>query len=185
MKRARLLAFGLITLCGCRGILGIEDLTYEEDASVGGGDATIATDAATDASAPFDAAHPPDGSHPPDAHGDGPPPPPPDSGAGECDASAQGGCGGCCRNTNGAAIAVLEAYAVDAGCLCTDTASCLGVCDASVCGGNFGSPSMQCAQCVDPLIGPANTSCSAATTCQSDPTCSPYLQCLMNCGGPP
>ncbi len=194
MKRARLVAFAAIALCGCRAVLGIEGLTVDEDASVPNQDAAV-SDAATDTTinltgdaggdaakdgsidSPIDA--PPDHAPPPDGPGLGP------SDAGCADS---GQCPMCCRNALTAAVARLEVYAIDAGCLCNPnngTATCLdaGDCRTTVCAENFGQSNSDCFNCVDPVIGPNNL-CSGdvpKNECSGDPECVPYLQCLGSC----
>jgi hypothetical protein len=194
LKRARLLAFSAFVLAGCRGILGIENLTVDEDASVasedaavqdGGTDATIRPkgDASIDSSVTSSADAPHDTSSSdrrPPADG-----PPPGADAGEC-ADAGTMCPACCRMNNGPAVAILEGYAIEAGCICTGASTCTTACDGSVCSGVFNPTPGTCAMCIDPLIGPSALCANEGPVgqCMGEPSCNPYLTCLGGCPPP-
>lgn len=191
MKRARLVAFAAIALCGCRAVLGIESLTVDDDASTPTGDGAV-NDVASDTTIAPTGDAGKDGSidSPIDVPIDRPPPPdgPGPSDAG-CADSGQA-CPVCCRNALGTAIGILESYAIEAGCLCNPSnaaATCAvdaGNCNTTVCADNFSAPlDMACANCVDPVIGPDNL-CSGdvpKNRCTEDPSCAPYLDCLGSC----
>jgi hypothetical protein len=193
VRRARLVAFAAIALCGCRAVLGIETLTVDEDASTPNEDGAV-NDSAGDTTVPPTGDDGKDGASdsaldaPADHAGPQPDGPPGASDAGCADAGQM--CPVCCRNTLPTAVGRLEAYAIDAGCLCNPgnaSATCYadaGNCGSTVCENDFSAQlDMGCANCVDPTIGPGNA-CSGATPkneCTSDPSCRPYLDCLGSC----
>jgi hypothetical protein len=185
-----------VMLAGCRGIIGVQDLSLVDGAAQDGAGAepgTTEDDATTldDATSPEDAGggrpgeDAPPGDAPPPFDGGSPPPPldaavVPGSCSGQCNQ-----CMGTCRQaaapaTNDALVQAL----IRSSCLC----GAAGCTSASTCGttscdlGAPQPPSMACAMCMDTFIKSPSPECmQGLTECAKDSACSSLISCMNGC----
>lgn len=175
MTRARVwLLFALFT-AGCRAVLGVEDLTLDEDGGgTAGGDggeggadgaaAETSADAAPDAPATDAAA---------------------DVLVNTC--VGQQDCRRCCRETApyNAGFPILQDTARQQGCICnlsSPASSCQTTCATEACATPPQMPQPACGKCIDDIYRQAPASCSAAfAACRQNASCAAALDCIQAC----
>jgi hypothetical protein len=145
---------GAIILLGCRGLVGIEDLSRDPDSGLAdaGSGARDASDARVD-------------------------------GGNECGSLVGPECGRCCKEQTGNAIQQLESAGRSTGCICGDAGACTASCSTTVCSATAGGmPGPDCAVCLDDalLASPAPACAQARATCPRS-ACQSLFGCFEGC----
>ena len=159
--------FAIVFVAGCRGVLGIDDLTLVDGGVGDAGPHDGAGDSATQSD-----------TGPADTGGDAPP---------ACGGTTnKGDCEMCCGRDNMNAFTAFQMH-VDQSIPCACTACMPGSqCTSAhkICGGSTPIMMTMCLGCV---INTAidNTCPEIVSACQQDATCRPYLGCVAGCKGLP
>lgn len=159
-----LTATAVVSLAGCRGVIGIEDLDVRNDAGPGSGDG------GTDG---------PKGG--PDSGG---PDVTPGGDAG-CRSRPTGmDCGKCCHDdaTLGPQFMALQKLAVETGCVCgTGACTAASECGSTLCAMVMGG-GMECGPCIDGVLRTSTSSAcmTLANRCMTD-GCKGIYDCIRDC----
>jgi hypothetical protein len=181
------LAVVVASVAGCRGIIGVEDLTFEEtDGGIDAGEhADVGGMQGADGATPGNADSGADSSATGDA-GSGtdspPPPPPPEGGPPPPDAACvpspgSNACHDCCFAENMAANADLNMKARTCACV---SGVCAGVCGTEApCGQDMPQP--PCQECIAAAVLDDGGACaSVKPQCQGS-ACESVVQCWAGC----
>jgi hypothetical protein len=170
----------ILTLAGCRAVIGIEPLELADaagasPASDGGGDVgpalTDASDANTDAADAADA-----------ASADTGPPLLPDGGV--CTKALGPDCFMCCHQGFGTSFNRYEELARETACICGTSGLCTSTCSSAICAQPPAPPPppMGCAVCVDSALTGSTQAClQAAGLCDDEADCRNASRCLQFC----
>ncbi len=157
MRRVRSRTLALLAtigaLAGCRGIVGIEELTLDDAGARDAAPDQAPADAGTDAA---------------------------DANVNPCWSNVGPPCGRCCKESNGNAIQQLESAGKTSGCICGDGGLCRTECTTTTCGPG-GMPDETCAPCLDDALLSPSPPCAQARAACTSAACGSLIACMEGC----